>query len=78
MLTVSLFILCYYRSSEYFNHSEKIYLVTVFVMLYLYLLILINGDSTMTENDQTKKISEVQLIARHLNELLHDDACYRL
>jgi hypothetical protein len=47
-------------------------------MLYLYLLNLNHGDSTMTDNDQTKKISEAQMIAKRLNELLHDDACYRL
>ncbi|MGK0297427.1 MAG: hypothetical protein ACI9XC_001030 [Gammaproteobacteria bacterium] len=47
-------------------------------MLYLYILIPNHSDSTMIDNDHTKKISEAQLIARRLNELLHDDACYRL
>jgi hypothetical protein len=47
-------------------------------MLYLCLLIPETGTSKMIDNNMTKNISEAKMIAQQLNDLLHDDAFYRL
>ena len=39
---------------------------------------MLTGNAAMIEESKTKNISEAQMIARQLNELLHDDAFYRL